>query len=470
MIPLSGTAEGGLSAMGSAGLGYFGDARRAAVGEELLERAVAGGTLVLRQLGGTRAGEMRYQRFLNSSFVDLEEIFETASRHTAEASAGRRVIAIQDTTEISFGRRREQPRDLGRGTDDDSPALFLHPVVAVERDGEQEVLGVVHGEIWTRGEERTKEKRKQRSFDSKESRRWLTAMETAAGRLGGADEIVMVADRESDIYTVFADRPKGMELVVRARHNRRLADGSGAFETAAQWRDLGRGSVSVAPRGPGDKGRTADVAIRAGSITVERPKHDCESRAGAIPLNLVHVEELDPPEGKQGLCWYLLTSLPVASLDQAREVAEIYRQRWRIEQVFRGMKRDGLGLEDSQLMRKQHLFKLTAIALLASVRTIQLVDARDGSPRPASDLLDEEMLPVADAIGRRLEGKTTRQQNPHPWGSRAWLAWIVARCGGWNCYYKPPGPKTMRTGWDKFAQQLKGYAQALDDLATHANP
>ena len=73
---------------------------------------------------------------------------------------------------------------------------------------------------------------------------------------------------------------------------------------------------------------------------------------------------------------------------------------------------------------------------------------------------------LAEAIGRRLEGRTARQQNPHPKHSLAWLSWIVARCGGWNCYYKPPGPKTMRDGWDKFAERLKGYAQALDDLQT----
>jgi hypothetical protein len=30
--------------------------------------------------------------------------------------------------------------------------------------------------------------------------------------------------------------------------------------------------------------------------------------------------------------------------------------------------------------------------------------------------------------------------------SLAWLAWIATRLGGWNCYYKPPGPKTMRAG------------------------
>lgn len=450
-------------------LGYFGDARREAVGEELLERAISGGTLVLRQLCETRAGEMRYQRFLGSSYVDPAEIFETAAQHTALAATGRRVLAIQDTTEISFGRKRQQPRDLGRGTDDDSPALFLHPVVAVEREGDQELLGVVHGEMWTRGEERTKAHRHERSFDNKESRRWLTAMEKTQERLAEADDIVMVADRESDIYAAFAERPSGMGLVVRARHNRKLADGGWAFETAAQWAVLGRETVPVAPRGPGDNGRTADVEVRAGRITIARPKHAGSGQAPEIALNLVRVDEPDPPSAKQKLCWYLLTSLPTTSMEEAREVIEIYRQRWRIEQVFRGMKRDGLGLEESQLMRAEHLFKLTAIALIAAVRTIQLVDSRDGSTRPASDLLDEEMLPLAHAIGRRLEGKTARQQNPHPPASRAWLAWIVARCGGWNCYYKPPGPKTMRKGWDTFAERLKGYAQAVNDLAT-TNP
>ncbi|MEQ8966332.1 MAG: hypothetical protein RID91_10940 [Azospirillaceae bacterium] len=85
-----------------------------------------------------------------------------------------------------------------------------------------------------------------------------------------------------------------------------------------------------------------------------------------------------------------------------------------------------------------------------------MVDARAGSERPASDLLEPGLLPSAEAIGRRLEGRTACQQNPHPEHSLAWLSWIVARCGGWNCYYKPPGPKTMRDGWDKFAERLKG--------------
>jgi hypothetical protein len=43
----------------------------------------------------------------------------------------------------------------------------------------------------------------------------------------------------------------------------------------------------------------------------------------------------------------------------------------------------------------------------------------------------------------------------------AWLSWIVARLGGWNCYYKPPGPETMRAGWDKLAAMAAGYHLAM---------
>jgi hypothetical protein len=42
-------------------------------------------------------------------------------------------------------------------------------------------------------------------------------------------------------------------------------------------------------------------------------------------------------------------------------------------------------------------------------------------------------LSVAEAIGPTLEGNTERQKNPHPPHSLAWLAWIIARLGGWNC-------------------------------------
>jgi len=129
------------------------------------------------------------------------------------------------------------------------------------------------------------------------------------------------------------------------------------------------------------------------------------------------------------------------------------------------LKSDGLALEETQLEEAGRIFKLAALGLAAAARILQLVDARDGSKRPASDVIDPELIEPVAAIGKTLEGSTERQKNPHAKGTLGWLAWIAARLGGWNCYYKPPGPKTMAIGWRQLAAMISGYIIAAPDLA-----
>jgi hypothetical protein len=214
--------------------------------------------------------------------------------------------------------------------------------------------------------------------------------------------------------------------------------------------------IQVPPHRPGEKARIACVSVKAGQVCITKPRNGAACDPATLTLTYVEVSETNAPKKQQPIIWRLLTTLPVSGQPDefaaAREIVRLYRLRWRIEQTFGGMKSDGLRLEDTPVQDAARLFKLTAVALAAAARTIQLVDARDGSPRPASDVADEELITAAVAIGPTLEGKTTRQKNPHPPRSLAWLSWIVARLGGWNCYYKPPGPKTMRTGWNKVAR------------------
>jgi hypothetical protein len=79
-------------------IGFFGDVRRELAGATLFERVVETGSLVLRQVGGSRAGEMAAHRFLSSPHVTPEEILATAAARTASACVGRRIVAAQDTT------------------------------------------------------------------------------------------------------------------------------------------------------------------------------------------------------------------------------------------------------------------------------------------------------------------------------------------------------------------------------------
>ena len=88
---------------------------------------------------------------------------------------------------------------------------------------------------------------------------------------------------------------------------------------------------------------------------------------------------------------------------------------------------------------------------------LRLLEERDGSTRPATDVIEADDIKAAAAISATLEGSTKRQKNPHKKGTLGWLSWIAARLGGWNCYYKPPGPKIMALDLDRLIDRIEGF-------------
>ena len=436
------------------------DVRLERRGDEVLDAIVAKNSLVLRKIGGGRAGEVAAGRFLDNGDVTARAIIETAAERTLAAARGRRVLAIQDTTEVNFSGRAARRTGLGPAGDGVSPGLFCHPVLLVDIEHEA-VLGVSWADIWTRADTPAGD-RKKRPIDAKESGRWLDATRACEAMARVAAQVVTVADREADIYEHFAARPAGVDMIVRARHDRVTAAGASLFAAPESFHLLDVASVPVPPRGPGNKGRIAEVSIRAGRVEIACPARRRRSGVpAAVALGFVEIAEVAAPKGATPVCWRLLTTLPVGTLAEATEVARLYRLRWRIEQLFRTLKSDGLDFEATQVTDAQRLFKLLALGIIAAARIMQLVDARDGSPRPATDVLDAAQVPAMAAISAQLEGKTARQRNHHPPGSLAFVAWVAARLGGWNCYYKPPRPKTMADGWRRLAERIEGYNLAM---------
>lgn len=441
-------------------LGYHGDIRIPRRGAEILAGMVSHRSVVVRTFAANRADEVATHRFFGSPAVTPEAILSDMARLTARACRGRRIVAAQDTTEINFSGADRKRRGLGLAGDGKSLGFFIHPVVAVDADDEV-LLGVVGARIWTRGMEKVGPRQK-RLLEEKESHRWLEGARTAARVLSDAS-VIVVGDRESDIYEVFAGKTQDVDLqkvdlVVRARANRRIVGGGMLYETGDAFAPVCEMDVKVAPRGPGDKGRIARVAVAFGRVSVARPKTlRADQAPKQLDLTLIVARECEATASKTPLLWRLLTTMAVTTADEARDAIGFYRLRWRIEQVFRVLKTDGLALEKSQICEASRLFNLAAMALGAAARIIQLTDARDGGPRPTSDILDDQWIDPAKDIGASLEGKTARQKNPHAMGSLPWLAWIVARLGGWHCYYKPPGPKTMAQGMRRLMDMLQGY-------------
>jgi hypothetical protein len=71
---------------------------------------VSGKDVCLRRLAkGCRAKEVRFHRFLANDKVSVEGVIEGWSEATAEAVAGRHVLAIQDTSEINFATTPARP-------------------------------------------------------------------------------------------------------------------------------------------------------------------------------------------------------------------------------------------------------------------------------------------------------------------------------------------------------------------------
>lgn len=419
-------------------------------------------TICLRQIGGDRAGELRAGRFFANSKVTAGKIVDGWSLLTGPAVADRHVLAIQDCSEIKYPTRAGRRRGLGLINNGHAHGILVHAMIAVDAESHA-CLGLVGGAVWNRPG-RVGKHHNDRPLPERESRRWLDTAERAKDVLAPAAMVTVVDDREGDIYPKWATVPApAFHLLTRAMVDRALAGPDGAeggtlFAAAAGFAVAGTRSIKIPARQPAQAARTARLEIRFGAVEIRRPRHEKDrTLAETVRLRLVEVREPDPPEGVEPLHWRLLTTHEVDDVAKAWQIVGWYQARWTIEQLFRVMKSQGLGLEDSQLTTADRLVRLAAVATKAACIDMQLVQERDGlHGLPASTVFASDEIDTIEALSPTLEGRTERQQNPHSVESLARAAWVIARPGGWNCYYKPPGPITMRRGMERFHAMHEG--------------
>ena len=198
--------------------------------------------------------------------------------------------------------------------------LFLHAVLGVDAD-DGAVLGLLDAELLEHAprpriaaaQAEIEAALRVTPFEAKESARWLRGAR-AAGRIGAeAARVTVIADRESDIFELFAQRPDGVDLLVRASHDRALGEGSGRMFAAIDAQpEAGRATIDL-PAKPGRRARTAVLAVRRRDVEPVRPGGggNVVRVPGGVRLTLVDVREVDPPPGAEKVHWRLLTTLPV---------------------------------------------------------------------------------------------------------------------------------------------------------------
>jgi hypothetical protein len=277
------------------------------------------------------------------------------------AVAAGRVVVAQDTVRFDYYTHRGCSGLGPVGKQANSYGLFGHAALALSTAGLP--LGVLHLALWARDPAAfgSRHQRRKRTVEEKESGKWLTALTAVEEALPATLPVVLVQDREAEIYRFFTQprRPQ-TDLIVRAFLRRRvLVLGEDpdparpeirvplpqAWEHAPVRTQL---TVTV-PAAPGRQERTAEVEVRSVRVRIPRTRAVKAADAPAsVELWAVWAREVDPPAGVSPLQWLLVTTLPAGTAAAAAEVVRLYGLRWKIERLHYVLK-SGLKVEQLQI-------------------------------------------------------------------------------------------------------------------------
>ncbi len=455
----------------------FGDKRLGKAFGKLLLSMQSRETVVIRQLADTASNRKQHYRFINNKGVKTDSMLEHYWQESTSDFSGMHLLVIGDTTTLTLPpnkNRTDIPLIRGNTT---KCGFDLHACIMVDA-----ALGGCYGfggvSFYTKkkvsaGEEEQTEKLARRKevwklpLEQKERAKWFTTPCKAIANCPGAGCYTLVGDREADIYDLMAKvDEKGWGFLYRSRCDRSLSSQTKGEETLYRLLEKQEVAHSYKLNLRATKKRSAHVGlmdVKYAKVSVKQPKNKKDpSLPMEVEMYVVEVKERPDTviKREKSVHWILLTSHPVASVEDAIRIVQWYTWRWIIEQVFRTMKTEGLNIEASEVETLQGLKVLSTMACIAALSIMQLVQARDGNTKQTMEqvFLEKEQLCIL-SLNTKLEGRTEKLKNPHPKDSLAYASWVIARLGGWSGYQseRPPGPLTMINGLIRFFDILVGY-------------
>jgi Transposase DNA-binding/Transposase Tn5 dimerisation domain len=420
--------------VGQAHLGHGARTKRLV---QLVEDLVAHPAESVPQSCGDWAGTKGAYRFWDNKHVEAAAIRQAHSEKTVERCQGQELIlAIQDTTDLDYS-THPATRGLGhlqgKRTKGKLPqGLKVHSVMAVSPEGVP--LGLLMQQVWVREEEpASKEEqvhRRHLSIEEKESGRWLQAQRVIQEAFEPKQRVLTIADREADLYDLFAQpRPAGKELLIRAKHDRRLKT-EPQTEAEHLWERMRQTEAAVivafeVPRTHEHQARSAKLAIRFATITIEPPRPKKNHAVWKpLPLQVVLAEEVDPPEGETPVSWLLLTTMPVSGYEEAVQIVLWYCLRWLIERYHYVIK-SGCRIEELQLATAQRLERALATYCIVAWRLLWLTYQAREAPQSSCEVVlqKEEWQALYATIHQTL---TLPEQPP----TLHEVVYWIARLGG----------------------------------------
>jgi hypothetical protein len=339
---------------------------------------------------------------------------------------------------------------------------MLHSSLVIDASAGS-ALGYSYIKAWDRKEQtpdRHQRKYKQLPIDEKESYKWIAAATQSKALLKPAAAITIVADRESDIYDLLTSVPQqDVHLLIRSNANRQIESGAtlvnylNTLPIRHQYDLVVRGDI----RKDITK-REAVMDLKWGEVFILKPP-SCKNKnlPGSKHLYVVEAKEQNKIKG---IYWRLLTTHPVTNKEQALQVIEWYKQRWYIEQIHRLLKTEGFRIESSQLEQGWAIRKLTLLAMMATLRILQMMLAyEDEHEQAIEEVFDDQQQQCLQMMNTQLEGETEKLKNPSKPNTLKWATWIIARLGGWKGYksQRKPGPIVLQKGLARFYHMYDGW-------------
>ena len=412
-------------------------------------------------------------RFLKNPKVTPDRLLSAHRLQSLErASAHPSVLLIQDTSEADFTSLATL-KGAGPLSCKERRGAFLHTSLMVAPGGMP--LGLHDIDFMVRRDEEhgKRETRKSRPIEEKESHRWLEGYRKACELNDGLEDtgVISVADREADIYEVFAEwqkrRDEGetpADFVIRASENRVLEgkhEGRKLFDLDQEGEALGEieFEVPAATQRYKVKGNTRISHRRKRRVKQELRAHRISLRPPArkgrklppVELFLVTATEVGTPADQRPVNWRLLTSKPVETLEEAREIIGIYRDRWQIEVYFKVLK-SGCRVEELGLKEMKGLERAITMLGIVAWRQLHVTHlAREAPETPCGEVFEthewEGALRVLEPGREKYEEPTLGQ-----------FILKVAKLGGYldRKHDPPPGSEVLWRGMLK----VEAYGEA----------
>jgi hypothetical protein len=395
--------------------------------------------------GDWAATKAAYDFFANPT-SGSERIILAQSRASRDRIKGQsRILILQDTTSFDFS-HHPQTQGLGPLENGACEGFLAHTSLATTPEGVP--LGVLAQQTWVRDEQTTgkRHQRHQRLIEDKESYKWLQALADSTRELPDGTQAMVVSDRESDIYDYFVQpRAQQVDLLVRARHDRRLEQDSRLlFLSVSSGPVRGKVLVDVGPR-PGQKPRQAECQVYYQQVKLRPPRRRSANHPKLAPVELsaILIKEMHPPAGVEALEWFLLTTVQITSFEQACQFIEYYACRWLIER-FHFVLKSGCAIEKRQFEHGDNLIRFLAVANVIAWRLLwQTYLSRVDSNLPCTVVMTE---PEWKALYSFIHKTALLPQEVPTLGQVT--AWI-AKLGGFlgRKADGPPGVQVLWQGW-----------------------